>query len=134
MREELDTVTFAVGQGVSFWLGRDGLGQVEHLLRTHVDVLYKRDGHLCRRRVSARELARRRALWPLLFPCVNPFGRAIVRPRAKTFSIEPIRGVRKSCNPPLLRKKLRRRRDELHSLWQRDRLRERPPVPGVSGC
>lgn len=68
---------FPAGQGVSFWLGPDGLGQVERAYRTRVDVLYRRDGRLCRRRVSAARLAVWQDSRPLLFPCFNPLNRAI---------------------------------------------------------
>lgn len=77
-------VTFEVGQGVTFWLGPDGLGQIERLHRTRVDVLYKRDGQLCRRRVAAHSLAVWQDTHPPLVRTFNPFGRAIVR-GSKTF-------------------------------------------------
>jgi hypothetical protein len=76
---------FVAGQGVSLWLGPDGLGQVERCYRTRVDVLYRRDGRLCRRRVGAAALAVWQDTHPLLFPCFNPLGRAIP-PRPKEVS------------------------------------------------
>lgn len=75
---------FTAGQGVSFWLGPDGLGQVERGYRSRIDVLYRRDGRLCRRRVSAADLARWQDTHPLLFPTFNPLGRAIVPRRKET--------------------------------------------------
>lgn len=85
----MEEATFQLGQGVSFWLGLDGLGQVEGLLRTHVDVLYLREGRLCRRRVSAHVLAIWQETHPLLFrPPLNPFARVIVRPQTKTYRFD----------------------------------------------
>jgi hypothetical protein len=82
------SVTFRIGQGVSFWLGPDGLGQIEYLHRTRVSVLYKREGKLCRARVAAHSLAVWQDTRPPLLVTFNPFDRAIVRPASKTFEFD----------------------------------------------
>jgi hypothetical protein len=75
---------------VSFWLGADGLGQIEGLLTKRVDVLYPAEGRLCRARVSADELALWQDAHPLLFAVFNPFARGVLRrPRVKEYRVVP---------------------------------------------
>lgn len=79
-------MTFRIGQPVPSTRSPAGIAQVEDLLRTNVQLLWRDDaGRIRRERVNACRLARRLKAEPFLIPIPdNPFGRA-VWPRCKTF-------------------------------------------------
>ena len=63
------------------------MAQVGDLLRTRVELLYERDGRVCRRRVPAAAVAgwiRRQPLLPIVPD--NPLRRGVIR-RRKRFAI-----------------------------------------------
>ena len=81
------SIELSLGQPVPFPHAPGGLAQVGDLLRSNVELLYERDGRVCRRRVPARSVAGWIRRTPLL-PCVphNPLGRGCLR-RTKRFEL-----------------------------------------------
>jgi hypothetical protein len=87
------TVEFYAGQVVPFPGAPDGTAQVDGLLRRNVELLYLRDGRICRKRIAAARVAewcRRTPLLPGLPD--NPLRRGCLK-RRKRFTAAGATGV-----------------------------------------
>lgn len=81
-------ISLAIGQLVPMPDTPDGVGQISDLGRTRVELLYLRNGRICRRRVRAAEVAGAMRRSPLLLSVNNLLRRGVI-PRAKTYEIAP---------------------------------------------
>lgn len=84
----MDQIELSLGQDVPWPASPGGIAQIVELLRTNVRLHYRSQrGRPRFATTSARRVAELLVWQPLLLPASNRFGRAIRRPRNKTYAL-----------------------------------------------